>query len=153
MGLAMAFQALALASHGLAWTSQGLDLASQGLDLAFQYLDLAFQDLDLTSQVLARAFQHLAWASLGLAQASGGADGWADEQNFSPFYRILSPIEAAALLYIHVIYQILKQGKGTTDHVMPQATGYLFLCSKYPYVNRHLAGTKHLVEKSLDVLT
>ena len=33
----------------------------------------------------------LAWTFLGLAQASGGVDGWADEQNFSPFYRTLSP--------------------------------------------------------------
>ena len=108
-------------------------MASQGLDLAFQYLDLAFQDLDLTSQVLARAFQHLAWASLGLAQASGGADGWTDEQNFSPFYRTLSPIEAAAQLYIHVIYQILKQGKGTTDHLMPLGDWLMFTFSKDEY--------------------
>ena len=101
-------------------------LASQGLTLTSQGLDLASQDL-------ARAFQHLAWASLGLAQASGGADGWTDEQNFSPFYRTLSPIEAAALLYIHVIYQILKQGKGTTDHLMPLGDWLMFTFSKDEY--------------------
>ena len=32
-------------------------------------------------------------------------------------------IGAAALLHIHVDYRILKQGKGTADHMMPRATG------------------------------
>ena len=46
-------------------------------------------------------------------------DGWTDGRNFSPFYRTSSPIGAAALLPIHVNYQIPKQGKGTADHMMP----------------------------------
>ena len=50
----------------------------------------------MASQGLARASLGLAWASLGLAQASGGADGRTNGRNFSPFYRTLSPIEAAA---------------------------------------------------------
>ena len=105
MGLAKGFQPLAVASHGLAWISQGLDLAFQGL---------------------ARASQHLDWASLDLAQASGGGrtDKRTDERKFSPFYRTSSPIGAAALLHIHVNYQILEQGKGTADHMMPRATGF-----------------------------
>ena len=40
-------------------------------------------------------------------------------QKISPFYRTSSPIGAAALLYIQVNYQILKQGKGTADLMMP----------------------------------
>ena len=48
-----------------------------------------------------------------------------DKQNFSPFYRTSSPIGAAALLNIHINYQILKQGKGTADHMMPRANGFL----------------------------
>ena len=50
-------------------------------------------------------------------------DGWMDRRNFSPFYMTSSPIGAAALLPIHVNYQILKQGKGIADHMMPRATG------------------------------
>ena len=68
---------------------------------------------------MALASHGLAWPSLGLAQASGGVDGWTDGQNFSPFYRTLSPIEAAALLHIHIHYQIFKQDKSTADHMMP----------------------------------
>ena len=49
----------------------------------------------------------------------GWTDGWMDGRNFSPFYRISSPIGTAALLHIHVNYQKLKQGKGTADHMMP----------------------------------
>ena len=47
-----------------------------------------------------------------------------DKQNFSPFYRTSTPIGAAALLNIHINYQILKQGKGTADHMMPRANGF-----------------------------
>ena len=46
-------------------------------------------------------------------------DGWTNGRNFSPFYKTSSPIGAAALLPIHVNYQILEQGKGTADHMMP----------------------------------
>ena len=81
LGQAQAFQDLGMASQGLAWTSQGLNRACQGL---------------------ARASLGLAWASLGLAQASGGAEGWTDGRNFSPFYRTSSPIGAAAEKYKHL---------------------------------------------------
>ena len=50
----------------------------------------------------------------------GQTDGW----NFTPFYRTSSPIGADALLHIHVHYQILKQGRGTADYMMPWATGW-----------------------------
>ena len=60
-------------------------------------------------------------------------DGWADEQNFSPFYRTLSPIEAAALLHIHGHYQLLKQGKGTADQMMPLGNWLMFAFSKEEY--------------------
>ena len=49
--------------------------------------------------------------------------------NFSPFYRTLSPIGAATLLHIHINYQILKQGKGTPDHMMPLGDWFYFLKS------------------------
>ena len=54
-----------------------------------------------------------------------------DGRNFSPFYRTSSPIGAAALLPIHVNYQIPKQGKGTADHMMPLGDWFLMLCSKH----------------------
>ena len=71
----------------------------------------------------------LGWASPGLAQASGG-DGWTDkwtdgQAEFLPILQDFVPIGPAALLHIHVNYQILKQGKGTADHMMPRATGLI----------------------------
>ena len=45
--------------------------------------------------------------------------------NFSLFYRTSFPIGAAALLHIHVNYRILKQGKGTADHMI--SLDYWFL--------------------------
>ena len=37
------------------------------------------------------------WTDRGTeGQREGGTDGWTDKQNFSPFYRTLSPVGAAA---------------------------------------------------------
>ena len=58
-------------------------------------------------------------------QTDGQTDGRMDGRNFSPFHWFSSPIGADALLYIHVNYQIFKQGKGTADHMMPWVTGFL----------------------------
>ena len=69
--MAKAFQGLNLASQGLDWTSQGLDLASQGL---------------------ARAWVRPQGDRKTNEQTYGRMDG----QNFSPFYRTLSPFGAAA---------------------------------------------------------
>ena len=49
-----------------------------------------------------------------------------DGRNFSPFYRTSSPIGAAALLHIHVNYQIFKQGKGTTNNMMPLSECFFY---------------------------
>ena len=59
----------------------------------------------------------------------GRMDRRTDERKISPFYKTLSPIEAAALLSPlkprKCLFKIkVKQGKGTTDHLMP--LGYLF---------------------------
>ena len=67
-------------------------------------------------------------------RVDGQTDGWMDKRtdgrtdgrNFSPFYRTSSPIGATALLAIHINYQILKQGKGIADHMMPRATGFMY---------------------------
>ena len=45
--------------------------------------------------------------------------GWTD--GISPHSTELRPL--SALLHIHVDYQILKQSKGTADHMMPRVTG------------------------------
>ena len=57
----------------------------------------------------------------------GGTNEWTnermDERKISPFYRTLSPIGGAAPLQPK---NCIKQGKGTTDHMMPLGARFLF---------------------------
>ena len=79
-----------------------------------------------------------------------------DKQNFSPFYRTLSPIGAAALLYIHINYQLLKQGKGTADHVMPLGDWFLLSILKHGVKEQQISTTENvcrLQEKTSKDLT
>ena len=48
-------------------------------------------------------------------QMDGWMDGCTDVWNFSPFYRTLSPVGAAALLPSSDLTTSKKQGKGTAD--------------------------------------
>ena len=57
-------------------------------------------------------------------------NGWMDKQmdRISPNSTGLCPL-SGPLLHIHVNYQILKQGKGTPDHMMPLGDWFYFLKS------------------------
>ena len=94
-----------------------------------------------------------AWLAGPQARLGGpeeGTDGRTDKWKISPFYRTLSPIGAAALhppckpRKCHFKVQV-KQGKGTSDHLM--ALGYLLELNlfKILFIRTRLYAQQHCV--------